>query len=129
MTGHLVFTAWDAENPATLSPTVIRDVIRGAIGFDGLLLTDDIDMEALGGTIPERAARAHAAGCDIILNCWAKMDDMQGICAVLPTMSEATATRLERALAGTRIAPAIAPEAAALLAKRDALLALAGAAA
>ena len=126
MTGHLVFTAWDAENPATLSPTVIRDVIRGRIGFDGLLLTDDIDMEALGGSIPERALRAHAAGCDIVLNCWAKMDDMQGICEVLPAMSEATAARLDKALAGTQIAPTIAPQAAELLAKRDALLALAG---
>ncbi|WP_073974452.1 beta-N-acetylhexosaminidase [Erythrobacter donghaensis] len=124
MTGHLVFTAWDAENPATLSETVIREVIRGAIGFDGLLLTDDIDMEALGGSIPERAARAHAAGCDIILNCWAKMADMEGICAVLPAMSAATSARLDRALAGTRVAESLAPEAAELLAKRDALLAL-----
>ncbi|AOL94183.1 beta-N-acetylhexosaminidase [Porphyrobacter sp. LM 6] len=129
MTGHLVFTAWDAENPATLSETVIRDIIRGSIGFDGLLLTDDIDMEALGGTIPERAARAYEAGCDIILNCWAKMHDMEGICEVLPEMSDATAARLDRALAGTRIAPAIAPEQRELLAKRDALLALTGAAA
>jgi beta-N-acetylhexosaminidase len=129
MTGHLVFTAWDAENPATLSQTVIRDVIRGAIGFDGLLLTDDIDMEALGGSIPERAARAHAAGCDIILNCWAKMDDMAGICAALPAMSAETAARLDRALAPTRVAPALAPEQPELLATRDALLALAGAAA
>lgn len=128
MTGHLVFTAWDADNPATLSPTVIREVIRGQIGFDGLLLTDDIDMEALGGTIPERAARAHAAGCDIVLNCWAKMDDMAGICEVLPPMSDATAARLDRALAGTRVAPGMAPQAAELLAKRDALLALTGSA-
>jgi beta-N-acetylhexosaminidase len=126
MTGHLVFTAWDAEHPATLSATVIRDVIRGQIGFEGLLLTDDIDMEALGGSIPERAMRAHAAGCDIILNCWAKMDDMQGICNFVPAMSDVTAARLDRALAGTCIAPAIAPQAAELLAKRDALLALAG---
>jgi beta-N-acetylhexosaminidase len=129
MTGHLKFPVWDAENPATLSPAIIRDVIRGEIGFDGLLLTDDIDMEALGGTIPERAARAHAAGCDIILNCWAKMDDMQGICDVLPAMSEATAARLDRALAPTSIAPALAPEQRELLATRDALLALAGTAA
>jgi beta-N-acetylhexosaminidase len=129
MTGHLLFPVWDEENPATLSPAIIRDVIRGEIGFDGLLLTDDIDMEALGGTIPERAARAHAAGCDIILNCWAKMDDMQGICAVLPAMSEITAARLDRALAPTRIAPALAPEQRELLATRDALLALAGGAA
>jgi beta-N-acetylhexosaminidase len=128
MTGHLVFTAWDADNPATLSPTVIREVIRGQIGFDGLLLTDDIDMEALGGTIPERAARAHAAGCDIVLNCWAKMDDMAGICEVLPPMSDATAARLDRALAGTRVAREMAPQAAELLAKRDALLALTGSA-
>jgi beta-N-acetylhexosaminidase len=126
MTGHLLFTAWDAENPATLSPSVIRDIIRGQIGFKGLLLTDDIDMEALGGTIPQRAARAQAAGCDIILNCWAKMDDMEGICEVLAPMSQATAARLDRALAETRIAPAIAPQVADLLAKRDALLALAG---
>lgn len=126
MTGHLVFTAWDADNPATLSPTIIANVIRGTIGFDGLLLTDDIDMEALGGTIPERAARAHGAGCDIILNCWAKMADMAGICSVLPAMGEATAARLDRALAGTRIAAAMAPEQAELLAKRDALLALTG---
>jgi beta-N-acetylhexosaminidase len=126
MTGHLLFTAWDAENPATLSSTIIADVIRGQIGFDGLLLTDDIDMEALGGTIPERAARAHQAGCDIILNCWAKMPDMEGICTVLPAMSDITAARLDRALAGTRIAPAMAPEHGDLLAKRDALLALTG---
>jgi len=129
MTGHLVFTAWDAENPATLSSMIIAEVIRGRIGFDGLLLTDDIDMEALGGSIPERAMRAHAAGCDIVLNCWAKMPDMEGICAALPALSEASAARLDRALAATRVAPAIAPEAAELLAKRDALLALAEAAA
>ncbi|MFY7744182.1 MAG: beta-hexosaminidase, partial [Erythrobacter sp.] len=63
---------------------------------------------------------------DIILNCWAKMDDMQGICDVLPAMSEATAARLDRALAGTRVADAIPAQAADLLAKRDALLALGG---
>jgi len=129
MTGHLVFTAWDAENPATLSETVIRDVIRGRIGFDGLLLTDDIDMEALGGSIPQRAARAYAAGCDIILNCWAKMDDMQGICDVLPVMSPVVAARLDRALAGTRVAATIDPQIPEFLSKRDALLALAGIAA
>jgi len=132
MTGHLLFPVWDAQNPATLSPAIIRDVIRGQIGFDGLLLTDDIDMEALGGSIPERAARAHGAGCDIILNCWAEMADMEDICAALPTMPEITTNRLDRALASTRIAamiaPGIAPEHAELLAKRDELLALTGAA-
>ncbi|GMN03245.1 beta-N-acetylhexosaminidase [Erythrobacter sp. MTPC3] len=124
MTGHLLFPVWDAENPATLSETIIRDIIRGEIGFDGLLLTDDIDMEALDGTIPERSARAHAAGCDLILNCWAKMDDMVGICESLPVMSEQTAGRLDRALENTRVAQEMPDEHGALMAKRDALLAL-----
>jgi len=101
MTGHVRYAAWDAELPATLSPTVIRDVIRGRIGFDGLLLTDDLDMQALGGAVPDRAARAQAAGCDIMLNCWAKMDDMIGIAQALTPMSAETAARLERALAPT----------------------------
>ena len=129
MTGHLIFPVWDADNPATLSETIVRDIIRGEIGFDGLLLTDDIDMEALEGTIPERSARAHAAGCDIVLNCWAKMDDMQGICEVLPEMSDAVAARLDAALEGTRIVEAIPAQQGELLAKRDALLALTGEAA
>jgi beta-N-acetylhexosaminidase len=127
MTGHLVFPVWDAEHPATQSPTVIRDVIRGKIGFDGLLLTDDLDMEALSGSVPERAERSVAAGCDLALNCWAKMDDMVGIVERLPAMSDATAARLERALAGTGITPQ--GDKAELLAQRDQLLALAGAAA
>ncbi|MEM9501309.1 MAG: beta-N-acetylhexosaminidase [Pseudomonadota bacterium] len=129
MTGHLLFQVWDADNPATFSQTIIRDIIRGEIGFDGLLLTDDIDMEALEGLIPERSAKAHAAGCDIVLNCWAKMDDMQGICEALPSMSNVTAARLDRALERTRVAPTIAKEQPQLLAKRDALLALTGQAA
>ena len=127
MTGHLVFPVWDAENPATQSPTVIRDVIRDKIGFDGLLLTDDLDMQALSGSVPERAERSVAAGCDLALNCWAKMDDMVGIVERLPAMSDATAARLERALAGTGITPQ--GDKAELLAQRDQLLALAGAAA
>ena len=129
MTGHLKFPVWDADQPATLSPTIIGEIIRGRIGFEGLLLTDDIDMEALDGTIPERAARAQAAGCDIVLNCWAKVPDMEGICAALAPMSDTTAARLDRALAGTRVADAMAAEQGELLAKRDALLALTGAAA
>ena len=124
MTGHLLFTAWDAENPATLSPYVIEEVIRCQIGFDGLLLTDDLDMEALSGTVPTRAARAIAAGCDIALNCWGRMGDMVGICNLLPVMSAKTHQRLDRALAATSIAHHPASDQGALLAKRDALLAL-----
>lgn len=101
MTAHVRYTAWDAANPATQSPFVIEEIIRKAIGFDGLLLTDDLDMEALSGTVPERAARAQAAGCDIALNCWAKMADMVGIAKALAPMNARTALRLDRALADT----------------------------
>ena len=86
---------------STLSPTVISEVIRGTIGFEGLLLTDDLDMQALGGTVPDRAALAQAAGCDIALNCWAKMDDMIGIAKALAPMSTETSTRLARAIEAT----------------------------
>ncbi|MGE3691979.1 MAG: beta-N-acetylhexosaminidase [Novosphingobium sp.] len=126
MTAHIVFTAWDKERPATQSPVVIDRIIRKRIGFEGLLLTDDLDMEALSGTVPERAARSVAAGCDIALNCWARMDDMEGIAKLLPVMSHETAARLERALAVN--APPRDTAQADLLAKRDSLLALAEAA-
>jgi beta-N-acetylhexosaminidase len=123
MTAHVRYTAWDADNPGTLSAFVVQEIIRRRIGFDGLLLTDDLDMQALSGTVPERAERAIAAGCDIALNCWAKMDDMVGIAEALPTTGEAAAARLDRALAA--IGNGRAGDQAELLAKRDALLALA----
>lgn len=123
MTGHLVFTAWDAEHPATQSPFVIEQIIRGEIGFDGLLLTDDLDMEALSGTVPDRAEAAIRAGCDIALNCWAKLDDMTGICERLGTMSATTAMRHARALEAIK-SPQPSGEQAELVARRDTLLAL-----
>jgi len=123
MTAHIVYTAWDAENPATQSPFVIEEIIRKRIGFGGLLLSDDLDMEALSGTVPERAARAVAAGCDLALNCWAKMDDMLGMAEALPPMGAEAAERLDRALAGTRVEADISAQLA-LAEKRDALLAL-----
>ena len=125
MTAHVRYTAWDAVNPATTSAFVVRQVIRETIGFDGLLLTDDLDMQALDGTVPERAERAIAAGCDIALNCWAKMEDMVGIAQRLPVTSERTTLRLERALAAA-IQGLAAGDQAALIAKRDALLEHAG---
>ncbi|WP_374530414.1 beta-N-acetylhexosaminidase [Novosphingobium sp.] len=123
MSAHIRFTAWDAENPATQSPYVISEIIRGRIGFDGLLLTDDLDMEALAGTVPERAERALAAGCDIALNCWGRMPDMVGIAQRAPAMSAQTAERLERALEGIRLDGAAGRQAQ-LVGSRDALLAL-----
>jgi beta-N-acetylhexosaminidase len=127
MTAHIRYTAWDPELPATLSPMVIENIIRGRIGFAGLLLTDDLDMEALSGSIPERAAAAIAAGCDIALNCWAKMDDMEGIAKALPEMSEPTALRLQRALTAAGDS-GTAGDQGELIAKRDSLLSLVSAA-
>lgn len=125
MTGHLLFTAWDADTPSTLSKTVIQDIIRGRIGFDGLLFTDDLDMEALSGTVPERAERAQIAGCDIALNCWAKMDDMTGIAERLTPMSDKTQERLDVAMATIADTKDVdgADELVTLLAKRDELIA------
>ncbi len=128
MTAHVRYTAWDAENPGTLSPFVVGEVIRQRIGFAGLLLTDDLDMQALEGSVPERAARALAAGCDIALNCWARMDDMVGIAQACPTMTDDTARRLDLALtlAGEPAPAEPSPvDHAELIARRDALLALA----
>ncbi|OCC25230.1 beta-hexosaminidase [Croceicoccus estronivorus] len=121
MSAHVRYTAWDAENPATLSPFVVEEVIRKRIGFAGLLLTDDLDMQALSGTVPERAERAIAAGCDIALNCWAKMEDMVGIAERLPSMGEKTAMRLQRALiaVGDDGTAGVQEE---LIARRDSLL-------
>ena len=125
MTAHVRFIAWDDTVPATLSSRIIADVVRGSIGFGGLLLSDDLDMEALTGTIPERAARAVAAGCDLALNCWGRMDDMMGMAAALPALTELGAQRLADALEATDIAPLDAEvRRAALCYKRDALLAL-----
>jgi beta-N-acetylhexosaminidase len=122
MTAHVRYTAWDAENPGTLSPFVIGEIIRKRIGFGGLLLSDDIDMQALTGGVPERSLRAIEAGCDIVLNCWAKMDDMIGTAELLPAMNEEGAARLERALAGCGQGTLGQGDREQLLATRDALL-------
>ena len=126
MTSHIVFAAWDAERPATLSPTVIERVIRGAIGFDGLLLTDDIDMKALSGTAGDKAAAAIAAGCDVVLDCWARMDEMAAIDRALAPMVDRSRERLDRAMAGVDPAAAGCIDAAASAATCDALFAAAG---
>ena len=121
MTSHIVFDAWDRERPATLSPLVIERVIRGAIGFDGLLMTDDIDMKALSGTAGEKAAGAIAAGCDLVLDCWARMDEMIEIAGRLGPIGDAARARLDRAMASVG---APAGDVDDLIATRDAFLAL-----
>ena len=124
MTCHVIFEAWDADRPATLSPIVIDSVIRQRIGFHGLLMTDDLDMKALSGDVPSRAADAIAAGCDIALNCWARMDDMIGIANALDPISTVSLARLEGAM--DRISgDSDGREFATLVDQRDALLATA----
>ncbi|WP_206241531.1 beta-N-acetylhexosaminidase [Novosphingobium terrae] len=128
MTAHILYPAWDAERPATQSPTIIQQIIRENIGFDGLLMSDDLDMKALTGTIAEKASLSLAAGCDVVLNCWGTIADMQAIAGAVPALTEQGAARLERALADDRgPRPLDAALQAELWAKRDALLALAGA--
>ena len=123
MTCHLMFTAWDAENPASLSKTIIEDVLRGRIGFDGLLMTDDIDMKALSGTAGEKAARAIEAGCDLVLDCWARMDEMEEIASRLGEMGAKSRGRLDAAMT-TIAGGADGAKMVELVAKRDELLAL-----
>jgi beta-N-acetylhexosaminidase len=124
MTCHVVFSAWDAERPATHSPFVVQKIIRERIGFTGLLMSDDLDMEALSGDVPSRAVRAIAAGCDIALNCWGRMDDMTGIANQLPPMTAEAHARLDGAM--DRIAAtADGPDFATLIDRRDALMAAA----
>jgi beta-N-acetylhexosaminidase len=124
MTAHVVYTEWDAEQPASLSPKIIGEIIRQRIGFDGLLMSDDLDMKALRGSIPELAAGVVAAGCDLALNCWGRMDDMVGIAGLLPDITDQARARLDRAMASvTRGADQ--PELDELLATRDSLLDLA----
>ena len=123
LTGHVVFSAWDAENPATMSATVIGGIIRGRIGFDGLLISDDLDMAALSGDIASRAVRCLAAGCDVALNCSGRMDDMVAIAEALSDMRAESAARLAAAM--STVTPAYDFTAIpGLIAKRDELLAL-----
>ena len=96
MTAHVVFSAIDAQLPATLSPLVIDRVIRGAIGFDGVLVSDDIEMGALAGTAAERVRASLAAGCDLVLHCSGQLDDMAEAAEAASPISTATAARLAR---------------------------------
>lgn len=102
MTGHLVFTALDPDHPVTQSPTAIRDAVRGRIGFDGVLCSDDLSMGALAGPLPRRAERALAAGCDLALHCNGDLAEMRAIAAAVPAIGPETAARLARADAWRR---------------------------
>jgi beta-N-acetylhexosaminidase len=123
MTAHVVYDAWDPERPASLSPTVIHEIIRGRIGFDGLLMSDDLGMEALAGDFGSRAAGVVAAGCDVALHCSGKMEEMVAVADATPAMTPEGEERLARAMAITLI-DGDGPDFAEVVAKRDALLAL-----
>ena len=94
MTAHIVYERWDAALPATWSPTIIQDVIRGEIGFEGVLLSDDLAMHALEGPPGERAARAIAAGIDVALHCTGVLAETEAVLRACPPVSTAVRERL-----------------------------------
>jgi beta-N-acetylhexosaminidase len=120
MTAHVVFSALDPAHPATTSATIIEQVIRGVIGFQGLLMSDDVSMNALAGSIAERTRAIFAAGCDMVLHCNGKLDEMREVAAETPELSGRAMERAKRALASRR--PPQAFDRAAARAELDALI-------
>ena len=99
MTAHVVYRAIDPDNPATTSRTAIAEIVRGEIGFDGLLVSDDLSMKALSGGLGERADAALAAGCDVALHCNGEMAEMRAVAAAAGPLSAAALERIARARA------------------------------
>jgi beta-N-acetylhexosaminidase len=124
MVAHVLYSAWDKERPSSQSPIVIGDIIRRRIGFDGLLMSDDIGMEALSGGFDERAAAIIAAGCDLVLHCSGEMEEMKAIAAAVPEMDTAAQERLRQAMVITTV-DSDGPDLNTCIAKREDLLALA----
>lgn len=106
MTAHVVYTAIDADNPATTSARIISDIIRDYIGFDGLLMCDDLSMHALKGSFEERTAASFDAGCDVVLHCNGDLDEMRPIAASSPKLS---GDSLRRAIQATDLFANIKP--------------------
>lgn len=102
MTAHVVFSALDPEQPATTSATIINQVIRGSIGFQGLLMSDDVSMNALQGSIAERTRAIVAAGCDVVLHCNGKLDEMRAVAAETPILAGQALERAKAVLASRR---------------------------
>jgi beta-N-acetylhexosaminidase len=124
MTAHVVFSALDPAHPATTSATIITQVIRGVIGFQGLLMSDDVSMNALSGSIAERTRAIFAAGCDMVLHCNGKLDEMREVAAETPELSGIALQRARRALASRK--PPQPFDRPAARAELDALIARAG---
>jgi beta-N-acetylhexosaminidase len=106
MTAHVVFSAIDPVAPATTSAIMVRDVIRGWIGFQGLLMSDDVSMKALSGTLDERSRDALAAGCDLVLHCNGDLSEMEAVASVAPALAGEAARRADAALALRTASPA-----------------------
>jgi len=124
MTSHVVYTAWDSERCASLSPIVIDAIIRGRIGFDGLLMSDDINMHALSGSFADRARGVLEAGCDVALHCSGELAEMVSVAEGAGQMSGKSRERLDRAMASVADASGAASYEE-LASKRDRLLAYA----
>jgi len=99
MTAHVVYDSIDPQRPATTSPKVIRDVIRGEIGFDGLLMSDDLSMKALDGPLEVRTRAALFAGCDVVLHCNGDMEEMKAVASEVKILNGVALKRAEAALA------------------------------
>ncbi|MBY0299065.1 MAG: beta-N-acetylhexosaminidase [Methylobacterium sp.] len=99
MSAHVVFSAIDPDGPATTSARVIAEVVRGTIGFDGLLMTDDLSMKALSGSFRDRTRAAFRAGCDVALHCNGERAEMEGVAAAAPALAGTALRRAEAALA------------------------------
>jgi beta-N-acetylhexosaminidase len=102
MTAHVVFSALDPAQPATTSATIIEQVIRGRIGFQGLLMSDDVSMNALAGSIAERTRAIVSAGCDMVLHCNGDLDEMREVARETPELSGKALARAKRALAARK---------------------------
>src|SRR5262245_33507947 len=98
MSAHVVFSAYDSVNPATTSVTMVKDVIRDSIGFKGLLMSDDVSMGALSGSLAERTGAALAAGCDIVLHCNGDLAEMEAVAGAAPVLAGKAASRAAAAL-------------------------------
>ena len=96
MTSHVVYSAIDPDRPATTSAVVIRDIIRERIGFDGLLMSDDISMKALSGDYGERTATIHDAGCDLVLHCNGRIEEMRAVADAAPRLAGISGERASR---------------------------------
>ena len=98
MTAHVIYDAIDENRPATLSPTVISEIIRGYIGFDGLLMSDDLSMEALSGTLSQRTEEALSAGCDLVLHCNGDLAEMSDVMAAAAPLTDNAMRRWRNAV-------------------------------